>query len=217
MPRASGLSLWGGAFEIGADEREIRLGHGPVELGEAEIELVISKRSRVISHRVHRRDHRVRAVCEGGIAIAPDLRDRRALQEIAAIEEKAVGDLGACLRDFGRKSGKPCMGRGPVGKIVVGAQLAVEVRGFKKPQRKRRTTQISILPGCPVRSLPHLLPLVAVCRDRALTEIGQHSSSQPKVEVCTSLVAKLRATLIFSFARAGCLYVDCALASPSVL
>ncbi|MDZ7709436.1 MAG: hypothetical protein U5K36_04615 [Roseovarius sp.] len=134
---ARGLS--GGAHGIGADQRKPRLLQRRLQPVEAEIELVIAERGRVIAHEVHGADHRVPALP----AIAGpggEIGERRALHEIAVVEEKAAirTRLGTRLPDQRGQPRQAIPGVVLAGEIVERQQVAMHVRRGEDAQRGAR-------------------------------------------------------------------------------
>ena len=90
-------------------------------------EIVIAKRRRVISQPVQRADGRV-DVMRGQSAARQFIAKRRAVQQIAVVEQHQVGMGRALCRDQGRQTRQPAAPR-------LRAKVHMQVGGAKYPQR----------------------------------------------------------------------------------
>nr|WP_245770668.1 hypothetical protein [Roseovarius azorensis] len=122
-------------YRIGAGQGKARLSERLAQPVEAEVEFVIAKGRCVIAHEVHRVQHRVPAA-PAPTGLCGQVAERRALQEIAVVEQQAVPSprRGAGLS---RARRKPCQPIGPVacvGVIVEGQDMAVYIRGLEHAQ-----------------------------------------------------------------------------------
>nr|WP_235971224.1 hypothetical protein [Palleronia pontilimi] len=125
-------------IEVRGQHREPRRAQRRPQRGRAEIEIVIAQRDRVEIERVHRGDHRMRLdLRRGRVRIGPThrIRQLRAEQEIARIEEQAVGGLAPELCDkLGGGLQPPARLRAARG-VVEGAHVAMQIAGGQQPQR----------------------------------------------------------------------------------
>lgn len=150
-----------GGAQIGAEHRKFRRFQRLSERPDPEIELVITKRRSVVAQSVHRRDHRVLAVVAAcGLAwLAPELRQRRALKKIAAIEQKAVRGFAARLRDFRGQRCQASARGGAIVEVIVSPSLTMQIGRLKNPQRERDALIRKLAGPIPVRQFSHMIPL----------------------------------------------------------
>ena len=119
--------------QVSRDDGEAHGGKGGAQQRQAVAEFVIAERARVIAERVHRLHHRVGVLRAGA---GEPVAHRAALKEIAVVQEQAVGRILAQAPDHGGELGKAGRKR-PVGQIVPGHQMRVQVRGREQPQMQQ--------------------------------------------------------------------------------
>jgi len=89
---------------------------------QAVVKFVIAQSCRINAKGVQGCNHRVRRVVQALGFFGKEIAHRRALQEIAIVDNQRVIGLGRQLRDMARSNGKP-MGLGRVVEIIMGPDL----------------------------------------------------------------------------------------------
>ena len=85
--------------DVAADDRKARLRVCALERLEAVIEIVVAERRDVIIKRVHGGDDGVDRAWVGEYRFSREVAERRALKNVAVVEQQAVGSLTASLPD----------------------------------------------------------------------------------------------------------------------
>ncbi len=121
--------------KIGAEHRKAGGVDRAAQRAQPIVEIVVAERHGVVADRVHGADHRVDVA-------GPGLRhravgQRRALQDVAAIHEQAVGVRAPFRIDQRGDARKAAAGGGCVGLVVEGPQVAMQVGAAQdaKPER----------------------------------------------------------------------------------
>ena len=94
---------------------------------------MIAKSDSVVAQSVHRGDYGVRAG-PAAVRAGADIAERGALQEVAIVEQQAVGGLGAGAGDQRGSAGQPVALHFGIAVIVVGRKMGVDISGFQHPQ-----------------------------------------------------------------------------------
>jgi hypothetical protein len=121
-------------LDVAADHWKARRPVGAVENVEAIIKVVVPKRGARIVQHVHRRDDwmsrgQILGHRQGGVVA-----ERRALKNVAVVEEETIARFPAGLSDQRRGS---CQTNGrirPITKIVVGVKISMQVRHAEQAQ-----------------------------------------------------------------------------------
>ena len=120
-----------------------RPGVSALEDLEAVVELMVAKHRGRIVERVHRRDDRMDRLRVFGDRVGGEVAERRALENVAVVEQQAVGRFLASLSDQGRGPGKPDRIVRAVAVIVVRIEIGVQIGQAEQAQAQagRRACQ----------------------------------------------------------------------------
>ena len=125
-------------LDVGADEGERGGAQGRRQERQPVVELVVADRGRVVAEQVHGPDHRMvvrrRQMSRERHVIA----ERIALDDVAVVEQQAVGDLGARGRDQRRDLGQADRIVLPILIIIVVVDEHVQVGGLEQPDAQSR-------------------------------------------------------------------------------
>jgi hypothetical protein len=128
------------AGDVARNNGKIGIGKCPVERRQPVVEFMVAQRRGIIAQCIHRRDHRVGAGVVDHRGVGEKIAHRGALQEIAVVQEQAIGDLAARRADHRRQPRQPVLrlgGGGAVGEIVIAENAHVQIGGLQDAQAKR--------------------------------------------------------------------------------
>ncbi len=120
--------------DVGRDHRELRPGQRFHQEVEPVVELVVAKGRCVEADRVHRGDDGVHVAVLHAPFVGDIVAHRVALQEVAVVDQHRVRRLGADRPDDGRRARQADSVHRPVGIVVVGEDVHVQVGGFHDAQ-----------------------------------------------------------------------------------
>ena len=104
--------------------------------------MVAKRRGRIVE-RVHRRDDRMDRLRVFGDRVGGEVAERRALENVAVVEQQAVGRFLASLSDQGRRPRKPDRIVRAVAVIIVRIEIGVQIGQAEQAQAQagRRACQ----------------------------------------------------------------------------
>ena len=112
---------------VAADDRKARRSVGALDNVESIVELVIAQRCGRVVQSIHRGDHRMVRTRTLPHGLSGEIAERRALKNVAIVEQETVSLLPACLRDQRGRLRKTDRNVGPIAKIIVRVKIGVQV------------------------------------------------------------------------------------------
>mmetsp|Transcript_23568 Transcript_23568/g.41670 ORF Transcript_23568/g.41670 Transcript_23568/m.41670 type:complete len:359 (+) Transcript_23568:1062-2138(+) len=114
--------------------REIRTREGFHQKIKAIVKFVIAQRGRIKAHSVHGCDDRMAVALFHAPLVSDVIAHRVALKEVAIVDQHGVGRLRPDAFDDRGRAGQTHRVTGPVGVVVVGKDMHMQVRGFHDPK-----------------------------------------------------------------------------------